>query len=99
MWINKSLFSDAYYNSQKSDKIGSKIFRPFEVKSLIGKNSVHLDLPTQMKIHPVIHVVHTRPYISQPPDLSQAIPLNPDSVSLEEGEELVVKDVLNHRKR
>lgn len=45
LWINKTLFTDAYSKSQDSDKLSATRFRPFTVKKLIGKNAVRLELP------------------------------------------------------
>lgn len=98
-WINKSLFPDAYSKSQKSDKLRGKRFGAIEMKSLVGKNAVRLNLPDRMQIHLVIHVIHARPFISQPTNVSQVIPHKPDPVHVQEGEEFVVEILLNLRKR
>ncbi len=34
LWINKSLFKDAYSKSQESDKLSAKRFGPFKVLTL-----------------------------------------------------------------
>ena len=62
LWLNKSLFTDAYSKSQQSDKLSSRRVDPFEVKELIGKNARRLELPDHFQIHPVVHVIHTMPY-------------------------------------
>ena len=69
VWGNKILFSDAYSKSQESEKLSSKRIGPFTMKKLIGKNSVLLELPAHFKIHPVVHVVHTTPFVEQPSEL------------------------------
>jgi len=58
-----------------------------------------LHLPEQVKIHPVVHVIHTTPFVSQPPDIAQVLPPKPDPVPMQDEEEFVVEKVLNHRKR
>ena len=61
LWINRSLFKDAYSRSQVSDKLTSRRVGPYAVKKLIGKNAVKLDLPSHFQIHDVVNVVHTTP--------------------------------------
>ena len=99
LWINKSLFKDAYSKSQVSDKLTSKRFGPFIVKRLIGKNAVEVDLPSHLKIHNVINVTHTMPYYDQPKDISSETRSRPDPVPADEGEEYVVQAILSHRKK
>ena len=62
LWLNKSLFNDAYSKSQESEKLSAKRFGPFKVVELIGRNAVRLELPDHFKIHPVVHVIHTTPF-------------------------------------
>ena len=99
LWINKSLFKDAYSKSQESDKLSAKRFGPFKVTKLIGKNAVELDLPDNVKIHKVVNIMHTRPFFEQPEGIASIVPERPDPVPTSEGEEYVVEAILKHRKK
>ena len=99
LWINKTLFKDAYSKSQESDKLGAKRFGPFTVKELIGRNAVRVELPEHFRIHPVIHVVHTTPFVEQPSDIAQPVVERPEPVPTVHGDEHVVEKILKHRAR
>ena len=99
LWINKSLFKDAYSKSQESDKLSAKRFGPFTITRLIGKNAVELELPSHLRIHNVVNVMHTVPYCEQPKDIGIEISRRPDPVPAPEGEEYVVDNILKHRRR
>lgn len=99
VWLNRTLFTDAYAKSQQSAKLSAKRFGPFEVKELVGKNAVRLDLPNHLKIHDVVHVSHTVPFVEQPRDIALPIPPKPAPVPAIEGDEHVVGRILAHRKR
>lgn len=99
VWLNRTLFTDAYAKSQESAKLSAKRFGPFEVKELVSKNAVRLDLPKHLKIHDVVHVSHTVPFVDQPNDIALPIPPKPAPVPAVEGEEHVVERILKHRKR
>lgn len=99
LWINKTLFIDAYSKSQESEKLSAKRFGPFIVKELIGRNAVRLELPDHFKIHPVVHVIHTTPYVEQPKDIAKPVETRPLPVPAVEGDEHVVEGILKHRPR
>ena len=99
VWINKTLFSDAYSKSQESEKLSSKRVGPFTVTMLIGKNAVKLELPAHFKIHPVVHVIHTTPYVEQPADVHLPVQARPEPIPTVHGEEHIVGKILSHRKR
>lgn len=76
-----------------------KRFGPFEVKSLIGKNAVQLEIPNHIKIHDVVNVIQTVPFYEQHCDIATPFDPQPDPVPVVEGEEYEVEEILNHRKR
>ena len=69
------------------------------MKELIGLNAVRLELPSHFKIHPVIHVVQTTPFVGQPSDIAKPVPERPAPVPTIHGEEQVVDKILKHRTR
>ena len=99
LWINKSLFRDAYAKSQASDKLTSKRFGPFTIKALIGKNAIQVELPSHLKMHNTINVMHTVPYFEQPNEIAAEVPDKPDPVPTNTGDEYVVEAILKHRKK
>lgn len=100
VWISRSLFKDAVSKVQSSDKLGSKRFGPFYITELVGRNAVRLDFPSNMRLHPVVHVSHTTPHRSQPTSLSQPVTPRPDPVPDISGDLLFqVERILAHRKR
>ena len=58
-----------------------------------------LDLHDHFKIHPVVHVIHTIPYVEHPEDISQPVLPRPEPIPTVQGEEQVVDKVLPHQKR
>lgn len=66
---------------------------------LIGRNAVRLELPSHFKIHPVVHVAHTTPFMEQPNDIGIQIEQRPLPIPTIEGEEHTVEAILQHRKR
>lgn len=100
VWLNRSIFKDAISKVQTSDKLGSRRFGPFTITEKLGKNAVRLDLPQNIRLHPVVHVSHTVPYLSQPPDISRPVPIRPNPVSDVDGRDLYAVDrIISYRKR
>ncbi len=99
LWINKSLFKDAYSKSQASDKLSAKRFGPFKVLELVGKNAVKLELPKHFKIHDVVNVMHTVPFHKQNSEIAPPVVNRPDPVPTIEGTEYIVDKILKHRRK
>lgn len=64
--LDKMYFTDVVCRSQKSKKLGSKLFSPFLIVSFIGKYAVQLDLSSTLHVHNVVHIDHTKPNVAQP---------------------------------
>lgn len=61
---------------------------------------MRLNLPANIKVHPVVHVEHTSPLLSQPSHLSQPRPARPALIPQQDGTTLIHNDkILAHRKR
>ena len=99
VWLKNTLFMDAYSRSQESAKLTAKRFGPFRIVALIGKNAVKLELPDHLRIHPVVHVIHTKPHYEQPLDISSSVPVRPTPVPTALGPEYEVESILAHRRR
>lgn len=54
---------DAYSLSKGRDRLTAKLFRPFEVTKLMGKNASKLDHSDHPKINPILDVSHTTPFL------------------------------------
>jgi hypothetical protein len=104
IWINNTLFFDAYSCAQLSDKLTAKRYGSFVIQELVGNNAVRLELPDHLKIHPVkihlvVHVIHTTTYRSQPPDIAVPLPEKPAPVPVVLGDENEVEAILAHLRR
>ena len=66
VWLKSALFMNAFPRSQESSKLRAKRFGPFRIVELVGKNSMKLELPDHLRIHPVWHFIHTTPHFDQP---------------------------------
>jgi len=50
---------------QRSEKLMERFVGPYKVKAIILSNAVELELPTIVKIYPVVNVSRIRRYKSQ----------------------------------
>lgn len=100
VWISHKLFKDSYSNAQKSSKLAARRYGPFRIMQIVGRNAVRLELPRHIRIHPVIHVSHTKPHQDQPPYIAQtarSVPVPVDATA--EIPLFKVDRILAHRKR
>lgn len=100
VWLKKSLFRDSIARSQVSNKLSPRCYGPFNILELIGKNALRLELPSNIRIHPVVHVEHTKPYIPADSIIGNQSELKLTPV-LGEGDEqeYEVERILAHRSR
>ena len=99
VFINKYFFTDTYARVKVSKNLSGRRFSPFAVKELIGKNAFRLEFSSHFKIHLVVHVIHTTPYVKQPSDIAPSIPAEPEPVPRIEGNEYEVENILAHRRK
>lgn len=100
VWLSRKYFTDSASSVQKSKKLGVKRYGPFRIIELIGKNAVRLDLPSNIQVHPVVHVEHTARVQHQPSNISQETPPRPAPIPQDDGTSLIEVDrILHHRKR
>lgn len=79
------------------DSLSAKRFGSFDVVKLIEKNAVKANLPPQINIRPVIHVINTTPYLEQPNHISQSFILGPNLIMTVHGEDHVFETISDHR--
>jgi len=81
--------------SQRSEKLMERFVGPYKVKAIISSNAIELELPTTVKIHPVVNISRIRRYISQVDGQQKEVP---QPVIIEGEEEWEVEKILNKRK-
>jgi hypothetical protein len=84
------LRTDNIHVKQRSKKLDNKSIEPFEVKRNIKGLSYELDLPKEMRIHPVFHA-------SMLQCCNQSIPLQTIETPVEPDEEYQVENILGKR--
>ena len=50
---------------KRSEKLTKRFVGPYKVKVIVSSNAIELDLPTIVKIHPVVNVSRVKRYTSQ----------------------------------
>ena len=51
--------------SRRSEKLTERFVGPYKVKAIVSSNAIELDLPTIVKIHPVVNVSRVKCYTIQ----------------------------------
>ena len=80
---------------RRSEKLTEQFVGPYKVKTIISSNAVELELPTTVKIHPVVNVSRIRRYTGQVEGQRKEAP---QPVVIEGEEEWEVEKILNKRK-
>jgi len=81
--------------SRRSKKLTEQFVGPYKVKKIVSANAVELDLPSTIKIHPVVNVSRIKKYTSQVDGQRKE---TPKPVIIEGEEEWEVEKILNKRK-
>lgn len=66
VYLSRKLFTDASSAVRPSHKLCLRNIGALKIEKDINKNVVHIILPPNIKIHPVIHVEHTLRAFNQP---------------------------------
>jgi len=79
---------------RRSEKLTEHFVGPYKIKGIISSNTIELDLPKSIKIHPVVNVSRVRLYTSQVKG-QKKVP--PKPVIIEGEEEFEVEKIINKR--
>jgi len=77
---------------RRTEKLTEKFVGPYKIKKIVSSNAVELELPSTVKIHPVVNVSRIRRYIGQVEGQKKEQPL---PVIIEGKEEWEVERILN----
>lgn len=99
VWLSRKYFTDSVSKDQTSRKLGVKRYGPFKVIALVGKNAVKLKLPSQVKVHPFVHVEHTKRVHKQPQDICSKTAVVKPVTGAHGKQEYEVERIMAHRKR
>jgi len=80
---------------RRTEKLTERFVRPYKVKKVVLSNAVELELPSTVKIHPVVNVSRIRRYVGQVEGQKKE---QPAPVIIEGEEEWEVEQILNKRK-
>jgi len=51
--------------SRRTEKLTERFVRPYKIKKVISSNAVELELPSTVKVHPVVNVSRIQWYVGQ----------------------------------
>jgi len=80
---------------RQTEKLTEHFVGPYKVKAIISSNAIELDLPSTVRIHPVVNVSRVRRYRSQVEGQRKEMP---QPVVIEGEEEWEVEKIMNKRK-
>jgi len=86
------------FRGQRDQRLVRKYEGPVEVIEKVGKTSYRVQLPSWMKIHPVIHVSNLKPYHADPYDERRNVVTRPP-VTMKNPTKKVVDEILADRIR
>jgi len=79
---------------RRTEKLTERFIGPYKIKEIISSNAVKLELPSTVKIHPVVNVSRIRRYVGQVEGQKKE---QPALVIIEGEEEWEVERILNKR--
>jgi len=80
---------------RRTEKLTERFIGPYKVREIISSNAVKLELPSTVKIHPVVNISRIRRYIGQVEGQKRE---RPALVIIKGEEEWEVERILNKRK-
>jgi len=79
---------------RRSEKLTEHFVGPYKIKGIISSNTVELELPKSIRIHPVVNISRVRLY---KPQVKGQKKIPPKLVIIEGEEEFEVEKILNKR--
>jgi len=79
---------------RRTEKLMERFVGPYKIKSIVSTNAIELELPSTIKIHPVVNVSRVRRYTSQVEGQKKEMP---QPVVIKEEEEWEVEKIMNKR--
>ena len=79
---------------RRSEKLTERFVGPYKVKGIVSSNVIELELPSSIKIHPVVNVSRVRLY---KPQVEGQKKIPPKPVIIEGEEEFEVEKIINKR--
>ena len=79
---------------RRSEKLTERFVGPYKVKGIVSSNAIELELPSSIKIHPVVNVSRVRLY---KPQVKGQKKVPPKPVIIEGEEEFEVEKIMNKR--
>jgi len=80
---------------RRTDKLTERFVGPYKMKKVVSSNAVELELPSTVKIHPVVNISRIRRYVGQVEGQKKE---QPAPVIIEEEEEWEVERILNKQR-
>jgi len=80
---------------RRTEKLAERFIGPYKVKEIVSSNAVKLELPSTVKIHPVVNISRIQQYIGQVEEQKKE---QPAPVIIKGEEEWEVEQILNKRK-
>jgi len=77
---------------RRTEKLTERFVGPYKVKAIISTNTIELELPNSIKIHPVVNVSRVWKYTSQVEGQRKE---KPQPVVIEGEEEWEVEEIIN----
>ena len=79
-----------------SKKLSHRFIGPFEMDKIVGKQTYHLILPPNYRIHPVFHVLLLESYVGREGESN--IPAKPPPELIDDNKEWEVEKILEKKK-
>jgi len=81
---------------RRTDKLTERFVGPYRVKGIVSSNAIELDLPSSVRIHPIVNISRIRRYRDQ---VKEQKVTPPPPVEIQGEIEYEVERILSKRKR